>query len=66
MSYQYRDSHYKDKTVLQLSYLYKGNPHIWKDRLYINISPSAAYESENRVGIGSDNGMVQNRRQAII
>ena len=33
--YQYRDTHYKDKTVSRPSYLYNGNPHTWKDRLYI-------------------------------
>ena len=36
-SYQYRDSHYKDKTVSQLSYLHNRNPHTWKDHLYIEI-----------------------------
>ena len=29
-SYRYRDSHYKDKTVLRSSYLYNGNPHTCK------------------------------------
>ena len=31
-SYQYRDPHVKDKTVLRPSYLYHGNPHIWERR----------------------------------
>ena len=35
-SYQYRDSHYKDKTVWRLCYLYKGNTHNWKDFLYLD------------------------------
>ena len=34
-SYQYRDYHYKDKTVWRPSYLYNANPHTWKDRLNI-------------------------------
>ena len=34
-SYQYRDPHVKDKTVLWSSYLEHGNPHTWKDCLYI-------------------------------
>ena len=29
-SYQYRDPHVKDKTVLRLSYLSHGNPHTWE------------------------------------
>ena len=29
-SYQYRDSHYKDKAISRPSYLYNGNPHTWK------------------------------------
>ena len=33
--YQYRDYHYKDKTVVRPSYLYNVNHHIWKDPLYI-------------------------------
>ena len=35
MSYHYRDPHVKDKTVSRLSYLQHGNPHTWKDGLYI-------------------------------
>ena len=30
MSYQYRDSHVKDKTVSRPSYLWYGNPHTWE------------------------------------
>ena len=30
MSYQYRNLHYKDKTVGRLSYLYNGNSHLWE------------------------------------
>ena len=37
LSYQYRNSHYKDKTVWWRSYLYNGNPHTCKDCLYIEI-----------------------------
>ena len=40
-SYQYRDSHYKDKTVSRQSYLHNGNSHTWKDRLYIETGPRA-------------------------
>ena len=35
LSYQYRNSHYKDKIVSWPSYLYNENPHSWNDRLYI-------------------------------
>ena len=35
MSYLYRDSHFKDTTLSQQSYLYYGNPHTRKDCLYI-------------------------------
>ena len=37
--YQNRNSHYKDETVWPLSHLCNGNPHIWKDRLYIETGP---------------------------
>ena len=30
LSCQYRDSHYKYKTVSQLPCLYNGNPHTWE------------------------------------
>ena len=33
--YLYNDSHYKDKTVLWLSYLYDENPYTWKEVYYI-------------------------------
>ena len=36
---QYRNSHYKDKIVSWLSYLYDGNPHSWKYHLYIETGP---------------------------
>ena len=38
-SYLCRDSHYKDITVSQLSYLYNGNSHTRKDCLYIEMGP---------------------------
>ena len=38
-SYQYRYSHYKDKTVSRPSYHYNGNTYIWKDSLYIETGP---------------------------
>ena len=37
--YKYRDSHVKDKTVSRPSYLYYGNPHTWKDGLYMEMGP---------------------------
>ena len=40
-SYQYMDSHFKDKTVSRPSYLYNGNLHTWKDGLYIETGPWA-------------------------
>ena len=39
LSYQYRDFHYKYKTVSWLSYLYNRNPHAWKDGLNIETGP---------------------------
>ena len=36
--YQYRNSHYKDETVSQLSYSYDGRTYTWKDGLYIEIN----------------------------
>ena len=39
ISYQYRNSHYKNKTVPQLSYLYQGNPYNWKDGLDVEMTP---------------------------
>ena len=41
LSYQYRDSHYKDKTVSQHSYLHNGNPHTRKDHVYIETGPGS-------------------------
>ena len=38
-SYQYSESHYKDKTFLRPFYLYNGKPYTWKDRLYIETRP---------------------------
>ena len=38
-SYQYRDSHYKDKTVSRPSYLHNENLHTWKDSLYFKTEP---------------------------
>ena len=39
LSYQYRNFHYKDKTVSWPSYLYNGNPLTWKDHFYIETGP---------------------------
>ena len=38
-SYQYRNSHCKDKTVSWPSYLYNENPDTWKDSPYIETMP---------------------------
>ena len=35
LSYQYRNYHYKDKTVYQPPYLYDENPNTWKNNFYI-------------------------------
>ena len=40
-SYQYRDSHYKDKTVSRPSYLYNRNILTWKDGLHIEAGPKS-------------------------
>ena len=41
-SYQYRNPHVKEKTVLRPSYLKHGNPHTWERRsLYIEMGPSS-------------------------
>ena len=45
-SYQYRDSHYKDKMVSWPSYLYNGNLHIRKYGLYIETGPNVS-EAKN-------------------
>ena len=34
-SYQYKNSHHKDKMVSRPSYLYNGNTYTWRDHLYI-------------------------------
>ena len=39
LSYQYRNSHYKDKTTSRLSYLYEGNSYTRKDGLHIETAP---------------------------
>ena len=41
-SYQYRRSHYKDKTLSWLSYLYKVNAHTWIDSFHIETGPGIA------------------------
>ena len=38
-SCEHRDPHDKDKMILQLSYLYYENPHVWKDSLDIETGP---------------------------
>ena len=38
-SYQYKNSHCKDKTVSRTCCLNNGNIHIWKDRLYVDTRP---------------------------
>ena len=36
LSHQCRDSHYTDKTVIQPSYLYNGNPYLyWLDSIFV-------------------------------
>ena len=45
-SYQYRDPYVKDKTVSRPSYLLHGNPHTWKDGLYIETGPRLALQIE--------------------
>ena len=49
LSYQYiyMDSHYKDKMVSWLSYLYNGDPHTWKDCLYIETGPLIFWETRS-------------------
>ena len=45
LSYQYNNPHVKGKTVLRLSYRYHGNPHTWKDDLYIETGPDILHQS---------------------
>ena len=40
-SYQYKNSHDKNKTA-RPSYIYNGNPHTWKDHLYIETGPKSS------------------------
>ena len=46
-SYQYRDSHLKDKTVSRPSYLYNANPHTWKDCFCIDTGPKSTLKHED-------------------
>ena len=39
MCYRYRNPQFKDKMVLRPSYIQHGNPHTWKDGLYIETGP---------------------------
>ena len=39
LSHQYRDSHLLNKMVSKPSYLYNGNPHTWKNCIYIKTGP---------------------------
>ena len=41
MSYLHKDSHYKDNTVLGVSYHHNGSPYTWKYSLYIETGLSA-------------------------
>ena len=70
MPYQNINSHYKDKTVSQPSYLYNWNSFTWKDYLYIETGPGIymaivflfnwwrIYASVMWVRVGSANGFV--------
>ena len=42
MSYQYKDSHYKD-TMAWDRHIYNGNHHTWNDSLYIERGPKASF-----------------------
>ena len=35
----HRNSCYKDKTAVRLSYLYKGNPYTWEGGLHLEVKP---------------------------
>ena len=71
-SYQYKNSHYKDKTVWQQPFLYNENT--WKDRLYIEAWPNLLTHwgrvthicVSKLTIIGSGYGLSPGRRQAII
>ena len=39
LSYQYRDSHHKDKTASRPSYLYDRSTYTYKDSLYLETGP---------------------------
>ena len=47
-SYQYRDSHYKDKTVSWTSFLYNANLYTWKDCLYVETGTWCITSSEHQ------------------
>ena len=49
VSCKYRDSHYRNKMVLWLSYLCNINPHTWKSRLYFEMGPDCSGGSFCRV-----------------
>ena len=42
-SWPYRNSHYKDKTVVKQPYLYHGNAHSWKHALCIDTGPRSYF-----------------------
>ena len=47
LSYQYRDSHYKDKTVLRLSYLCNGSPYTGETVFVYWIGPQVSNAKED-------------------
>ena len=70
MSYQYRKSHWGDKTVVRSSYLHNGISYTGKMSSLYWIGTLEAewriYPSVNNASIGSHNGLLSDRRQAII
>ena len=50
--YQYRNLYYKDKTVSRPSYLYNGNPHTWKDGLYIEKEHRILVPAIGKIALG--------------
>ena len=43
IDHNYKQFHYEYNTVSRPSYLYKDNPHTWKDDIYIQTGPWSVY-----------------------
>ena len=63
--HRYRNPHYKPETVWRLSQVYNGNPYTDKMHLLTHWGRATYICISNLTIIGSDNGLLPGRRQAI-